>query len=204
MADAFVRPRQLSPRQSIAMIAGWMLALAAGFAILIDHDLRAGGTGNAGPHWPAASSLARSTSGPTLVMFIHPHCPCTAASLEQLGALCQNNPAATLHVVVADVVDGESGDNTALARQIPGAVVQFDRGNTEAQRFGSRTSGTLFIFDDQGRLTFEGGLTAARGHRGENPVSAAALAALQGASGELIRMPAFGCALANDELPAAQ
>ena len=33
--------------------------------------------------WPAAGALQLSTAGKTLVMFVHPHCPCTRASLGE-------------------------------------------------------------------------------------------------------------------------
>jgi hypothetical protein len=85
----------------------WMIALAVGFAILIDHDLRAGSSSTAACHWPADSSLARSGDGPTLVMFIHPHCPCTAASLEQLDLIANSTatPSVRIHLLAAEIAD---------------------------------------------------------------------------------------------------
>ena len=141
----------------------------------------------------------RSRQGPTLVMFIHPHCPCTAASLVQLGEIARHKAfhAVTAYLLITDVTDCLSGDNVALARNIPGAVVLVDSQNAEAQRFGGSTSGATFIFDPAGRLAFDGGITAARGHQGENQASAAALAAIQGSSDGSVRMPVFGCALSS-------
>jgi len=188
---------RLSPRRKATIIALWILAILTGFAILIDHDLRAGPAAAAVRRWPASSSLVRSGSGPTIVMFIHPHCPCTAASLAQLESIASDKAfkSAITYLVVADVAENESGENLDRARHIPGASVQFDAQDSEVRRFGSRTSGELLIFDENGRLTFEGGITAARGHQGDNLAASAALAALRGANPNYVQMPVFGCAL---------
>ena len=37
--------------------------------------------------WPATSQLVRDPGRPTLIMFVHPHCPCSRATLAELDRL---------------------------------------------------------------------------------------------------------------------
>ena len=46
---------------------------------------RPGGDPEAPARWPEASALVRNADGPTLVLFAHPKCPCTDASLAELA-----------------------------------------------------------------------------------------------------------------------
>jgi hypothetical protein len=43
-----------------------------------------------------------------------------------------------------------------------------DPDGEEAQRFGAATSGHVLLFDPAGELRFSGGITASRGHVGDN------------------------------------
>lgn len=54
------------------------------------------------------------------------------------------------------------------AAAIPAVTPVMDRGGTLQRVFGAETSGSVAVYDAAGRLQFNGGLTAARGQRGEN------------------------------------
>jgi hypothetical protein len=54
------------------------------------------------------------------------------------------------------------------AREIPGTTVVSDLDGTKAALFGAGTSGQAMLYDVQGRLLFNGGMTASRGHIGDN------------------------------------
>ena len=45
--------------------------------------------------WPAMSSISRVPGRTTLVMFVHPQCPCTRASLSELEQIITDNSATT-------------------------------------------------------------------------------------------------------------
>jgi hypothetical protein len=51
---------------------------------------------------------------------------------------------------------------------LDGITVIEDRDGLEAARFGARTSGQALLYDGSGRLVFSGGMTASRGHEGDN------------------------------------
>jgi hypothetical protein len=84
----------------------------------------------------------------------------------------------------------------------PGVTVLADEGGQEAQQFGVVASGHALLYDEQGRLTFSGGITASRGHEGDNVGADSLLAALGSSSLESsvpTRFPVFGCALKAQE-----
>ena len=54
------------------------------------------------------------------------------------------------------------------ATAIPGVTSHADKDGTEASRFHVNTSGHVLIYDSVGQLRYSGGLTAARGHWGDN------------------------------------
>ena len=84
------------------------------------------------------------------------------------------------------------------AAAIPGVEVLVDPENAIAARFGAFTSGQTLLFDRDGRLMFRGGITASRGHSGDNPGRDVVLALLQGPKAPLQATPDFGCSLRGE------
>jgi hypothetical protein len=64
-----------------------------------------------------------------------------------------------------------------------------------ALRFGASTSGQTLLYNDSGRLVFNGGITAARGHEGPNDGQDAVIALLQNRPPLHTATPVFGCSL---------
>ncbi|MEZ5973957.1 MAG: hypothetical protein R3E96_03675 [Planctomycetota bacterium] len=64
-----------------------------------------------------------------------------------------------------------------------------------AARFGAHTSGAVVLYSEEGRLQFQGGVTAARAHEGDN-LGRESLLSLYGGSGQVVaHTPVFGCPL---------
>jgi hypothetical protein len=150
--------------------------------------------------WPEASRLERDRSQPVLVMFIHPHCSCSRASLgelERLIAECQGRFRAHLLFIQPDGTPAGWADTDLWRRAaaIPGANVSLDAAGAEARRFGSETSGHVVLYAPDGRLLFHGGITIARGHEGDSPGRAALRSLLRGEDTTPALVPVFGCAL---------
>ena len=59
-------------------------------------------------------------------------------------------------------------DLVSSAWQIPGVTVVSDHDGRKAQNFGVSTSGHSLLYAADGRLVFSGGITASRGHAGDN------------------------------------
>jgi hypothetical protein len=191
------------PGISAAAIAAWCLAVGIGLTWMLRYEFTPAATVQAPHRWPADSSLARLTTGPTLLMFVHPRCPCSRASIEQLGRVVSASSAPLrLFVVVLRPERMPAGwertDLWQAAAAIPGAQVVADVGGAEALRFAARASGETRCYDASGRLIFHGGITASRGHGGDNPGQAALAALLVGTASSITSTPVFGCAL-HDE-----
>jgi len=91
--------------------------------------------------------------------------------------------------------DWEQTDLWRRAASIPGVSLTRDDDGVEAQRFDAATSGQTVVYDGDDRLLFSGGITAARGHEGDNPGRTAILSLLASAGGEQRSTPVFGCSL---------
>lgn len=189
-------------RRIAVAIAGWALLVAAGVIALFVYKGRPGSDGHPSAAWPQASALALASDRPTLLMFIHPDCPCTRASIEELSVIVDR---ADVHVRALVVVMGATGEDSLprtrtvdRARALPGVEVVFDRGGIEAKRFGAETSGHVLVFDEGGRRLYSGGITGSRGHQGDNAGRARVLALLSKGSADGASAHVFGCALGND------
>ncbi len=149
-------------------------------------------------NWPAQSRVVRG-GGYTLVMSAHPRCPCTRASLDELAivmAASGNKMTARVLFFVPEDAPPEwwETDLWHKAAAIPAVTPVMDRGGTLQRVFGAETSGSVAVYDAAGRLQFNGGLTAARGQRGENPGRLSLISLIE--TGEAARMtPVFGCPL---------
>jgi len=181
------------------VVAVWAAAILAGMIALTRYSLSPGTLAAAPASWPAASTVERTTPLPQLVMIAHPRCACTRASLGELAVLmahCAGRVLATVIFVRPDGVPAgwENTDLLQSARAIPGVTVLTDAGGREAARFGAATSGQVLLYDAAGRLAFCGGITAGRGHAGDNAGREALEALLRGAPARA-SVPVFGCEL---------
>jgi hypothetical protein len=100
----------------------------------------------------------------------------------------------------------EETDLWRSAAAIPGVKVLRDDAGAEARRFRAATSGQTLLYDADGRLLFSGGITASRGHAGDNAGRSVIVALLTEGQGGQTETPVFGCPLrsAESECPAGQ
>lgn len=189
-------------KRALLIAAGllWVAAVGFGMRTLIRYESTPGVLADAGQLWPSASTLTRRAGQPTLVVLAHPQCDCTRASLSELNVIMQRFhgrlTAYVLYVRPHDMPESwAQSDSWRSAGDIPGVVVMIDRDGVEAKRFRGYTSGQTLVYDADGRLLYNGGLTAARGHEGDNAGRRAVIALLNGeARGPLVHN-VFGCLL---------
>lgn len=196
-------PKATSSRGRLAvLLAAWGLAVVVGMLALTAYARRPGAAGAPAARWPAGTSLKLDDRRPTLLIFLHPLCPCSQASLEELAVLAdrQGDRVAMTAVVYRPRGDrdgwspAELGSSLAAVRLLE---VRPDAGGEEARRFAVATSGHVLLYRPGGELVFSGGITAARGMQGENLGRSAVAARIAGnGEGEPIRgIPVFGCPL---------
>jgi hypothetical protein len=180
---------------------GWIAAVAFGLGSLFQYENTPGPVGVLSQEWPN-TQIERANDRPTLVMVAHPRCPCTVASVAELArimARLQGKVAARV-LLVKPNESGPDWEETSLRRSaeaIPGVKVIFDRNGVEARRFGAETSGHTFLFGADGHLLFSGGITASRGHAGDNAGESAIVALVNNQTSPQTRSLVFGCSLAN-------
>jgi hypothetical protein len=161
------------------------------------------------PAFPSESRLERDGNLPTLIFFAHPKCPCTRASLRELERLMTEiDGKVTANIVFIRPKDvTQEWTQTSLreaAEAIPNVRVVIDDEERETRLFNAQTSSLTLLYDRHGNLRFNGGITAARGHEGDN-AGRRALFEIVTADAESARSPVFGCPLrqkdCHGELP---
>ena len=165
----------VNAKRSILLAIGltvWFTLVIVGLGLLENYSMTPGSAGTPDASWPSASLVPRPSRAFTLVMAIHPHCPCSRASVGELAVLMAHTGGRLAAFVLFVEPPGfdqnwTRSDLWSSAGAIPGVTRIIDRG-AEAKLFGSATSGQTMVYDSHGRLLFSGGITAARGHFGDN------------------------------------
>ncbi len=190
-------------KRTIAALV-WLALICAGFGYAWRYEGTAGAGARAPSEWPGAREIGLDGTRPTAVMFAHPSCPCTRASVDGLAELAARSPGRLKIYVVMVQPRGLAGGLkdwplAQAAKRVRGAVVLRDAGGVEAKRFTAATSGQVLLYSPQGEKLFSGGLTAARGHYGSSGGTEAIAAILQGERPKTPVTPVFGCSLLGAE-----
>lgn len=181
-------------------VFAWLASCCVGLATLTRYGATPG-LGLQPPQvWPSTSRLEPPDGTPTLLFFIHPHCPCSRASLGELERSLPFAPKPYRIKVLVYTPAGAPRDWTATtlcerALKLPRTMLVADVEGREAALFGVTTSGHAIFFDGRGERLFEGGLTGSRGHEGDNDGRESLRALLAGTPAAIHATPVFGCAL---------
>ena len=187
-------------RWLVAGLVMWLIVLLI-ISTAVWRDKRTPGRVGVTPRrWPARSALVHELYRPQLIMFLHPRCVCSRASLSELSALVRSMQGRVAIEIAFGMPVGapaswSQGELWDAARDIPGARVVTDRDCIEATRFGALTSGYTTLYDTTGSLMFAGGVTTARGTQGDNPGLNRLSTLMAGGSAVRPTSPVFGCAL---------
>jgi len=194
--------RIFSARMGFAL--AWLLAIGAGFAALVRYESRYVESSGVPKRFPADSRVRLHTSLPTLIMFAHPKCPCTRASVEELNRLlvqCSGRVSAQVWFFAPGQYPQEWAHSQLWhsVQAIPGVTAHEDADGAEAKRFGAASSGTVLLYDKNGQLLFCGGITAARGHVGNNAGKTAVISLANARRADIRSCPVYGCSLGDPE-----
>ncbi len=200
-----MRRRRHKAGRALLLASGltWMLIILGGFWVLWGYENTPGRAGVPPSNWPADSRVQRHSNQFTLVMLVHPHCPCTRASINELALImARGKGRLTAHVLFLKP-DGtgpawERSDLWHSASMIPGVEVMADEGGAEARVFNAGTSGQVLLYDAGGRLSFSGGITSARGHEGDNAGRDAITSLLISGEADTNETSVFGCSLLDE------
>jgi hypothetical protein len=182
----------------------WLVAVGAGFAFLLRYKSQPVlSDGRPPASWPATSLLARPEGRFSLLLFAHPRCACTQASISELARLMPalSDRVAAQVLVVRPPGVSDDWEDTELWRRaaaIPGVAVSRDQDGAEASGFRVAVSGTTLLYDAGGRLQFSGGITPSRGHEGDSFGRRRILDILNHGKADRTDAPVFGCYLAGE------
>ena len=192
------------PKTILTIVLGvaWAGTAVLGGRALLKYENSPGEVGRVAPAWPPNSAVQLASDRPTLVMTVHPLCPCTRASVAELAELMarvQGKVRAYVLVYTPRETgsDWQNSDLRRAAADIPGVTVLSDIDGEEAERLGAETSGHAFLFDPTGRLVFNGGITASRGHAGDNAGESAIVSLINDHASKRSQTFVFGCSLKN-------
>lgn len=192
----------MNPRRLGALSFGalWAASVTLGLGLLLIYETTPGARGEAPARWPDSSAIRRQPGVATLVMGVHPHCPCTRASLAEL-ALLMARLKGQVRASVLFVSPPGAGDTWAAtglwrsAMEIPGVDAVADFGGREAALFGVETSGHTLLYDRDGVLLFSGGITPSRGHEGDSAGRTAIVSLVEKGRSPRNATAVFGCPL---------
>lgn len=186
---------------AVAALWGW--GLCCGLPLLHVYSLTPGDPAAK----PETAAMIPPADQPRVMMFAHPRCPCTAASLEELARIAARfGDRATMEVWFYRPADADAawtdGKNCRAAAEIPGVRVYWDIDGDVGRRFGASTSGHVVMFNRSGQQCFHGGITPARGHNGINEGRRSIERYLAGGSDgqPMEAFPVFGCSLRGNSV----
>ncbi|HEY0371476.1 MAG TPA: RedB protein [Thermoanaerobaculia bacterium] len=177
----------------------WIGTVAAAFEAIRRFEVTPGLPASAPRAWPAASTVSRTPGQWSLVMLVHPHCSCSRASVQELGAILEKAPHDLQTTILVyrphEMPQGwERTSVTDAASRLHRARVVLDADGAQAAIFGGFTSGQTFLYDADGQLRFTGGITSLRGHEGLNRGRADVIRIASERAGNASH-PVFGCAI---------
>ena len=141
------RPRR--PLLAAAFLL-WLIVVGVGLGRLWAYAQTPGPAAHASALWPAATALVRDTHRPTLLVFAHPQCPCSRATIGELAILMAHaRDRVTAYVIFYRPLNVEAGwEQTDLWRSaaaIPGVRVLPDENGADATVFDAATSGQTLL-----------------------------------------------------------
>lgn len=152
-------------------------------------------------HWPEGSMIKRDDKAYHLIVMMHPHCPCSRATLHELiSIITKSREKVSLYILFSKPKSFPQKwvetDLYTNAQKVPDTHIFIDENSQQARLFGAVSSGQTFLFDAKGTLLFSGGITASRGHEGDSIGKNAIMDILQNKDVHLTQSPpVFGCLL---------
>lgn len=195
-------------RFQVGLVTGWLVLCGLGMGALVRYAGTSGDPGVPAVVWPLGGTVALDDRRPTVVLFAHPRCPCTRASMAELERLqARSGDGFGFRALFFEPEGaGPAWRDTVLwrrAESMVGAEVVADAGGLMSAACGAATSGIVGVYAPDGSLLFWGGVTPSRGHEGDS-VGLDTVAALvggapvgrgEGADDAPGRASVYGCSL---------
>lgn len=176
----------------------WLAAAFLGYCALVRYD------GTPGVSAAPVERIAGTSNRTRIVLFAHPHCPCTRTAIERLNHIARE-PGRIADVEICFVLPNGAGsdwrcsENVRFASTMANVTVRWDIAGRESSLHGATTSGHVVAIAPKGSPLFHGGITPARSHPGSCAGFDAVLAIARGEEPSTCSAPVFGCPLEGPE-----
>ena len=186
---------------SLLIIAVWTLLVGMGIVWMTDYSSRPGQSAISPGHIPTSIFGAFRTSRPTLLIFLHPQCPCSRATIAELARITADNPGLAEFRVFFYQPSGQPREWAAMglwhtAMENPDVKVSAISVE-QLKEFDAVTSGQALLYDAKGDLVFSGGITPGRGHEGDNAGRESIDSYLKTGKTTVSETLVFGCSLST-------
>ncbi|MGE0201314.1 MAG: hypothetical protein AB7P76_10130 [Candidatus Melainabacteria bacterium] len=144
-----------------------------------------------------------------LLVFLHPFCPCSMATMRELEKIIHINHSRVslffiFSIPTADKQLTEAISDSALwkmANRFPDPHLLTDTTMKLANRFEANTSGLILLYNAHGRLVFQGGITPERGMEGDSTGKQRLLEAMNTTQATMTKQNAvFGCSMRSGHI----
>lgn len=194
--------RFLTTAKTLSMI--WLLISIFGVFYLFQYSAKPGASSKNSTIWPVGSHISKPKEKNTLVIFAHPHCPCSKATIRELERLIPHiKDKVDMHVVFVKPknknITWVKGSLWKQVQSLPSVHASIDQDGFESKVFGAKTSGQVYFYNSNNKLVFSGGITPSRGHEGDSLGRKYILDAIQSPTDEIKISQVFGCALVGDQ-----
>jgi len=184
----------------IVFVGVWFAAAVFGISSLHKYSSTPAPSDPPRGNWPLASAIVPCSTKSTFVIFLHPHCPCSRASVAAMNEIMNTFPnSAEFHAVFVRPAgvnaDWLQSDLYQACKGNDRLVTSIDDNGVEAVKFGAKASGQTYIYDANHQLAFSGGLTSGRGMEEKGEERKMVASALIKRQNSPLHSPTFGCAL---------
>lgn len=178
----------------------WSALLLTGHLVLFEYEMTASPLANTKRVFPQKSIVQIAKGRQNIILFLHPMCPCSMASVDEFHELMRAGEKDSVGTVVAFMphdMQSEWALQPVFSRlkRIRNVSIVYDSNGAQADLFGATTSGHVLIYDGRGILQFSGGITASRGHSGDNANFELAKKSIHDRNPKFVTTPVLGCAL---------
>lgn len=178
----------------------WIGMLFIGHLVLFEYELTPSPLANTKRIFPHLSGVQLAHGRQNLVLFLHPACPCSVATVDEFHELMREGEKDSVGTVIFYMPPEMEGEWSVApiiqsVKRIRNVSVEYDTDGSLAQTFGVTTSGHVLIYDGRGVLQFTGGITGSRGHSGDNHYLELAKQCILARKAKYTTTPVFGCSL---------
>ncbi|HIA53604.1 MAG TPA: hypothetical protein EYN91_16180 [Candidatus Melainabacteria bacterium] len=178
----------------------WIGMLFIGHLVLFEYELTPSPLTNTKRVFPHHSGVQLAHGRQNIVLFLHPACPCSVATVDEFHQLMRQGDKDSVGTVIFYMPPEKEGEWSLApiiqsVKRIRNVSVEYDTDGSLAQTFGVTTSGHVLIYDGRGVLQFTGGITGSRGHSGDNHYLELAKQCILARKAKYTTTPVFGCSL---------